>query len=434
MSSSYSSLKFELIGTGEQSGSWGVTTNANIGTAIEQAIVGMATLTSSDFTSNVAVLTLTNTNAAQDARALCLVVASGALSAAGTIEVPAIEKPYIIINNDSFNVTVKVTGLTGVVVPAGKRTVVYNNGTDVGNQIDYLPSLSLGAALPVASGGTGLTSTPANGALDIGNGSGFTRTTLTAGSNVTITNGPGSITIAAAAAGGTVSSVSGTGTVNGITLSGTVTTTGDLTLGGALSGVDLATQVTGTLPVANGGTGATTLTGIIKGSGTSALSAATAGTDFVAPGTATTFTALQTFAGTASNLDMKVSNVLETATVTATAATGTINFDVTTQSVLFYTSNASANWTVNFRASSGTSLNTAMASGESVTAAFLVTQGSTAYYNTAVQVDGASVTPKWQGGTAPSSGNANGIDVYTYTIIKTGAATFTVLASRTQFA
>lgn len=434
MSSSYSSLKFELIGTGEQSGSWGVTTNANIGTAIEQAIVGMATLTSSDFTSNVAVLTLTNTNAAQDARALCLVVASGALSAAGTIEVPAIEKPYIIINNDSFNVTVKVTGLTGVVVPAGKRTVVYNNGTDVGNQIDYLPSLSLGAALPVASGGTGLTSTPANGALDIGNGSGFTRTTLTAGSNVTITNGPGSITIAAAAAGGTVSSVSGTGTVNGITLTGTVTTTGDLTLGGALSGVDLATQVTGTLPVANGGTGATTLTGIIKGSGTSALSAATAGTDFVAPGTATTFTALQTFTGTASNLDMKVSNVLETATVTATAATGTINFDVTTQSVLFYTSNASANWTVNFRASSGTSLNTAMASGESVTAAFLVTQGSTAYYNTAVQVDGASVTPKWQGGTAPSSGNANGIDVYTYTIIKTGAATFTVLASRTQFA
>lgn len=434
MSSSYSSLKFELIGTGEQSGSWGVTTNANIGTAIEQAIVGMATLTSSDFTSNVAVLTLTNTNAAQDARALCLVVASGALSAAGTIEVPAIEKPYIIINNDSFNVTVKVTGLTGVVVPAGKRTVVYNNGTDVGNQIDYLPSLSLGAALPVASGGTGLTSTPANGALDIGNGSGFTRTTLTAGSNVTITNGPGSITIAAAAAGGTVSSVSGTGTVNGITLTGTVTTTGDLTLGGALSGVDLATQVTGTLPVANGGTGATTLTGIIKGSGTSALSAATAGTDFVAPGTATTFTALQTFAGTASNLDIKVSNALETATVTGTAATGTINYDVTTQSVLFYTANASANWTVNFRASSGTSLNTAMAVGESVTTVFLVTQGATAYINNAVQVDGTSVTPKWQGGTAPTSGTINGIDVYSYVIIKTGSATFTVLASRASFA
>ena len=159
MSSTFSALKFELITTGEQSGAWGNTTNANIGTAIEQAIVGMATLTSANFTTNVATLTLTNTNTAQNARALCLVISAASLSAAGTINVPAIEKPYIIINNDSFAVTVKVSGLTGVAVPAGKRTVVYNNGTDVGNQIDYLASLSLGAALPITSGGTGSTST-----------------------------------------------------------------------------------------------------------------------------------------------------------------------------------------------------------------------------------------------------------------------------------
>jgi hypothetical protein len=81
------------------------------------------------------------------------------VSAAGTINVPAIQKPYLIINNSSFTVTVKVTGLTGVAVPSGKRTVVYNNGTDVGNQIDYLATLSLGTALPIASGGTGTTST-----------------------------------------------------------------------------------------------------------------------------------------------------------------------------------------------------------------------------------------------------------------------------------
>jgi hypothetical protein len=142
MSSSYSSLKFELIGTGEQSGIWGSSTNVNIGTAIEQAVVGMATLTSGDFTTNVATLTLTDTNAAQNARAFCLNIAAGAVSAAGTINVPAIQKPYIIINGSSFTVTVKVSGLTGVAVPAGRRTMVYNNGTDVGLMFDYAPALT----------------------------------------------------------------------------------------------------------------------------------------------------------------------------------------------------------------------------------------------------------------------------------------------------
>jgi hypothetical protein len=159
MSSTFSALKFELITTGEQSGAWGNTTNANIGTAIEQALVGMATLTSANFTTNVATLTLTNTNTAQNARALCLVISAASLSAAGTLNVPAIQKPYLIINNDSFAITVKVTGLTGVTVPAGKRTVVYNNGTDVGNQIDYLATLALGTPLPITSGGTGTAST-----------------------------------------------------------------------------------------------------------------------------------------------------------------------------------------------------------------------------------------------------------------------------------
>ena len=101
--------------------------------------------------------------------------------------------------------------------------------------------------------------------------------------------------IGAGTGNGTVTSVGGTGTVNGITLSGTVSSSGNLTLGGSLSGVSLTTQVTGTLPVGNGGSGVATITGVIKGNGTSAFSAATAGTDFVAPGTATTFTAQQTF-------------------------------------------------------------------------------------------------------------------------------------------
>lgn len=190
----------------------------------------------------------------------------------------------------------------------------------------------------------------------------------------------------------------------------------------------------GVLSVAKGGTGATTLTGLVKGAGTSAFTAATAGTDYVAPATATTFTATQTFSGSSSVIAAIFADAGEVVTVSATAATGTINFDVTTQSVLYYTTNSSGNFTMNFRASSGTSLNTALATGQSVTVAFLCTNGGTAYYNSAVQVDGNSVTPKWQGGTAPTSGNASSIDIYVYTIIKTASATFTVAASQTKFA
>jgi hypothetical protein len=128
-----------------------------------------------------------------------------------------------------------------------------------------------------------------------------------------------------------------------------------------------------------------------------------------------------------------LANSTETTTVSATAATGTINYDVITQSVLYYTTNASANWTVNFRGNGSTSLNTFMSTGDSLTVVFLVSQGATAYYNNAVTIDGSSVTPKYQGGTAWSAGNASGVDAYSYTIVKTGSATFSVFAAQTQF-
>jgi hypothetical protein len=149
----------------------------------------------------------------------------------------------------------------------------------------------------------------------------------------------------------------------------------------------------------------------------------------------TTPTAQLQVAGSSSISALKIPNIEEVATVSAIAATGTINYDITTQSVLFYTSNATANWTVNFRGSSGTSLNTLMQTGESMSCSFLVTQGATAYFNSAVQVDGTTsgVTTRWQG-SAPTSGNASSLDSYTYVIIKTANATFTVLATQTKFA
>jgi hypothetical protein len=333
MASTYSDLKIELIGTGEQTGTWGATTNNNFSVAIGEAITGSADVA---FSSADVTVTLTDTNAAQTARNLRLNL-TGTSGGARQLILGSgcqIEKLYLINNGLADAVTVKNTSGSGIAVPAGKSMFVFNNGTNVLDAITHLSSLTLGTALPVASGGSG----------------------------------------------------------------------------------------------------ATTLTGVLKGNATSAFTAATAGTDYVAPGTATTFTALQTFAGTSSNADLKTSNIVETATISATAATGTINYDITTQSVLYYTTNASANWTVNFRGSSGTSLNTLMATGESMSVTFLVTQGATAYYNSAVQVDGSSVTPKWQGGTAPTSGNASSIDSYTYVIIKVGSASFTVIAAQTRFA
>ena len=130
----------------------------------------------------------------------------------------------------------------------------------------------------------------------------------------------------------------------------------------------------------------------------------------------------------------KIQSVAEKVTTAATAATGTINYDVLTQAVLNFTSDAAANWTLNIRGDGSNTLDNIMDTGESVTIARIVKQGSTPYYNSAVQIDGSSVTPEYQGGSAPTSGNASSLDVYSYTIIKTGSATFTVLASQTQFA
>lgn len=124
----------------------------------------------------------------------------------------------------------------------------------------------------------------------------------------------------------------------------------------------------------------------------------------------------------------------EIITVSATAATGTVNFDAETQGVLYYTTAASGNWTLNVRGTSSTTLNSMMAVGEAVTVVFLNTNSSTGRYATALTIDGSAVTPKWQNGAAPSVGSTNAIDAYTYTIIKTASATYTVIASQSKFA
>jgi hypothetical protein len=120
----------------------------------------------------------------------------------------------------------------------------------------------------------------------------------------------------------------------------------------------------------------------------------------------------------------------ERTTVSATAATGTVNFDAATQGVLYYTTNASANWTLNVRAASGVTLASMLATGDAITISFLVTNGSTAYRHTALTIDGNAQTVLFSGGTAPAAGNASSVDAYSFTIVKTaGTPTYTVFGA-----
>jgi hypothetical protein len=169
VASTYSNLKIQLMATGENSGTWGNVTNANLGDAIEQALVETATVT---FASANVTLTLSDSNSRQNARALRLNL-TGTTGGARDLIVPAIQKPYIVNNGTADTITVKVSGQTGVAVPAGKTMTVYNNGTDVVDMITHLSSLTLNAATPLGatSGGTGLNAVGTSGNVLTSNGS-----------------------------------------------------------------------------------------------------------------------------------------------------------------------------------------------------------------------------------------------------------------------
>ena len=211
MASTYSPLKIELIGTGDQSGTWGTTTNTNLGTAIEEAITGTADVS---FSSADVTLTLTNTNTAQTARNLRLNL-TGTVAAAQNLIVPSIEKQYIVNNGLTFDITVKNSTGTGVAVPAGKSMIVFNNGTNVVDAVTHATSLTLGSALPIASGGTGTTSTTftnlttnVTGTLPVANG-GTGATTLTA-NNVILGNGSSAVAFVAPGTTGNLLTSNGT--------------------------------------------------------------------------------------------------------------------------------------------------------------------------------------------------------------------------------
>mgnify|MGYP003344242940 CR=1 FL=1 len=366
MASNYSTnLKIELIATGEQAGTWGDTTNTNLGTALEEAIVGRAEISMS---STSVTLTNSNSNSAQDFRALYLDL-SGSPGGAAVLNVPAIQKNYIVYNGSDQQVTIKVSGLTGVAIPVGKTVVVYNNGSDVVSQITHIPTLDVA-------------------------------------------------TLTATAATLTSSAISG-GTISGITQMDVAGTSGAGAQIKLYEDDDSANDYYVAIKAPN------TIT-----TGNFTLTAPDTVNDTLAVlGTEQTFSAKQIFTNT-----VKVQQGLEKITVDATAATGTINYDALTQAIVYYTTDASGDWTLNIRGDGSNSLNSIMADGESLTVVFMATIGTTEYRNDVVQIDSTVVNPKWQGGAAPGSGNPSSVDVYAYVVVKTGDATFTVFASQTQFA
>jgi hypothetical protein len=131
---------------------------------------------------------------------------------------------------------------------------------------------------------------------------------------------------------------------------------------------------------------------------------------------------------------VKLAGVIEIGSVSGSGATGALNFDLQFNSILYYTGASTGNWTINFRAQSGTALNDILVIGDSISCAFLATNTGLAFRPTSFTIDGAAATARWQGGVTPSGGNPSSVDVYSFTIIKTANATFTLLASQTRFA
>ena len=548
MSSTYSSsLRVELIGSGDQAGTWGTTTDNNLAYVLDTAIAGFEEVTVTSTAPYAQALTYiygpTSTAALNQSVYAILKFSGGA--AASAIYAPPVSKQYIIWNNTSFTITIYNSTVigntpaagTGIAIAAGDKIMVWSDDT---NFYD-LQAQNLTGTLAIAKGGTGqTTANAAFNALAPAQTSTVTAGSFVVGATYTIltigTPTPTNFTLIGASAStvGVVFTATGVGAGSGtattplpsrylksdgtntsfdqFNLASTTTVTAgsfvigttytiltigttDFTLIGASAntigviftatgvGTNTGTAITadyvGVLPVIAGGTGVTTSTG----NGNNVLSNGAAITSATITSPTLNYPTLNYFTlGTYGN----IKTLFETATITASAPSATTNFDIATQAVQFYTSNASTNFTFNVRGSatstvtagsfvvntiytiasigttdftligaasntvgvifaatgvgagSGTAttgtLNSILAVGQSVTCTLLVTNGGTAYYPSTIQVDGSTVTPKWQTGIAPTAGNANSVDVYTFAIVKTANLTYTVLASQVKFA
>ena len=411
MTSTYTPLGVELMVTGENAGTWGTKTNTNLniieqisGGYISQAIAGSGTTAFSKTDGGTGSVVATR-----------VIEFTGALTGSRIITFPVLTENFYLIKNTTTNAeTLQLKAATG-----SGATVTWATD-DKGWKLVYFDGVSTNT-----------------GVYDVGFGSGdvtltgtqtLTNKTLTSpkiGTNILDTGGNELINITATGSAVNEFTIANAATGNAPTLSATGETnvginikpkgTGETIFGTGAAAATLTTSGTHDLVLdTNSGTNSGNIT--ITDAANGAISLTPNGLGRVTLG-----------AGS-------IQNLVEKATVSATAATGTINYDVITQAVLYYTSAAAGNFTLNIRGDGSNALNAIMATGQSISIVFAVTCTGTPYYNNVVQIDGSTVTPEWQGGAAPTAGNANSVDIYTYTIFKTGDATFTAFASQTQFA
>jgi hypothetical protein len=371
MASSFSTdLKLELMVTGENSGTWGDKTNTNLN-LLQQAIAGYQAITLTSINTTLAMTDATISDARN-----AVIKFTGTLGANSTVFVASgIEKTYTIENGTTgaYTLALNQVGGASVIWATTDKTVkqIYLNGTD---------------------------------AIDIGTVNLTAPQTLT---NKTLT----SPTINTATLN--------TATINTATITSPIINEIDDNAGNEFIIFSKVTTAVNEITISNAATGGAP--------------------NIAATGSDTNVDLYLTSKGAIGNIvingNARMQGIEEKTTTTAIATTGTINFDTLTQAVLYYTSAATGNFTVNFRGNSTVALNSCLAIGDSYTAAFMNTNTTTAYYTTFVTIDGTStnVSTKWQGGSTPSAGNADSIDTYAYSIIKTAASTYTVLASQTQF-
>ncbi len=471
MTTAYTSLLgLALPVQGELSGTWGDMVDNGITAYVDTSVAGTQSITGD---TNVT-LTLTNgnssaTNLAQvgsgttGSAQYAILNCTGARTAARTITVPASSRNYTVINATTGGFAINVVGAgptTGISVANGEKCVITWNGSDYVKTASSVTS-SFSGVLPVANGGTGLSTVTAS-YVPYGNGTSalslsanfqFDGTVQRVGSNALLggttnpvagftggtnnyiqtyiynaTNGASSSADFVAYANNSTDAHgwADMGFTSAAYADATYTVTGPNEA--YLFGSGLNSSYTGNLVYATDSTGSANAHQWYVGGFTQAKSAwkmQLTSTQLQLAATLAPLGSTSTFAATL--LDAN-----ETVNVVAAAPSATTNYYVQSGSVQYYTSNAANNWTLNIAFSSGTSMNTALATGQSVTFTLITTQGSTAYYNSAVTIDGSAVTPKWIGG-APTAGNASGLDVYRFAVVKTASATYTVLASLTQY-